>query len=146
MKLVAWAVLGALLFFAVACGDDDTDATDVGTAVSDVAGAQSDVCDGIAQLDSALEDAGNLNASSTLDEADEVQSDIESAVQSIREAASDIPDAIVNALQTAYEALSDTIENLSGDDTLGDAASSLSALVSAIRAAFQSVESEAGCS
>ena len=46
----------------------------------------------------------------------------------------------------AYEALSDTIENLSGDDTLGDAASSLSALVSAIRAAFQSVESEAGCS
>jgi hypothetical protein len=130
----------------VACSDDDTDAGDVSSAVTEVSGADSELCSSLTDLESAVSDAQSLDSSSTIDEADQASEDITNALEDVRDAASGVASAEIAAVETAYEAFSDEVASLSGEDTLGQAASQLSTEATAINEALEGLTARSGCS
>jgi hypothetical protein len=142
---LAISALVVVLFSGLACGDDDTDAGSVATEVGQAGGAQSELCQSLDELDSAVSDARDLNQDSSVNDAEEAADGVSSALDSVREAAGAVGAAAVTALQTAVEALSNAIDNLSGEDTIGQAAASLSDQIGSIADALEGLKSTGNC-
>jgi hypothetical protein len=135
-----------LLALAVACSDDDSDAEDVSTATGGASEASGELCDKLDDLDSAVSEARNLDQSSSVDDAQEARSDIEDAIDEVRDAASGVAVAALSALQTAMEALGDTIDSLSGDQSVGTAVNEITGQADAIEDALSGLRGQSGCS
>ena len=113
--------------------------------MSDVAGTSSDVCDSVADLETALSDVSQLTASSTIDQVTQVQSEIKDAVDSLLEAGDSISSDQMTALENAYANLDLAIDDLSGGATIGNAATVLSDRAEEVLSQVEEAKSEAGC-
>jgi hypothetical protein len=144
---VAWLAVIPLLFLAVAaCSDDDTPSVeDVATAVNGAGGAESEVCEKLDDLGTAVSQVENLNASSTVDEAKEARQEVQEAADDVKEAASGLGSAQLNALETARDSLRGTIDNLPQDQPVGQAVATIVAQARGLTAALSGMESERGC-
>jgi hypothetical protein len=139
---IAVAVLSLGL---VACSDDDDDVSDVGTAVGQASGAESEFCSDMGELESAVGDVRNLSSTSTVDDAQEASQDVEDALDNVKDSASDAHEARVNALAAAYDGLKSQVENLSGSESLGSAMTPLRAQIDAVTTAFTQLDQQASC-
>lgn len=145
-RLLALVALPVIAFGVIACSDDDdTDADDVSTAVGQAGGAESELCSNIEDLDAAVSDAEALDASSTVDQAEQAEEDITSAWEAVQESAGEVVAAGLNALETAQQALQDTLNSISGSDTLGDAATEISGQAEAVTSAIDGLKTQSGC-
>lgn len=140
-----------LLFVAVACSDDNnnnsggTGAADVTQAAGGAKEAKGELCDKLQDLDSALNKAESLNSSSSVEDAKAAGQDVKDSVNSVKEAAGNTASAVVTLIQTAGEALSTALNNVSGSQTLGAAASAIEAPVKAISNAQDNLQRQSGC-
>ena len=147
-KLVACVAVLVLGFGVVACSDDDDSSGtgSVSTAVSQAGGAESELCEKIGDLDTAVTNAQDLDSSSSVDDAQEAKDGISEALDGVKDAAGAVVSALVSVLQTAADALGSAIDNLSGDQTIGEAASAVSTQVAGVSNALDGLKSQAGCS
>jgi hypothetical protein len=108
----AVAVLSALLAVAfVGCGDDDETPQE----------AESEVCTNLGDLATAIEGVQNLNADSTVDEAQSALEAVQSAWDDVKSSAQGLAQAEEDALQSSIDDLQSSIQDVSGSDTISEA-------------------------
>jgi hypothetical protein len=141
----------------VACSDDDEpsapDATGGGQSTGAATGAtgggqgggDTELCQSIDELENAVGDVTDLDSSSTIDEAKEAKDGVSQALTAVKDAAGAVVAAVVSALETAFNAVSATIDDLQGDDTIGDAATDLANQSGVVEDAVNSVKSAVNC-
>jgi hypothetical protein len=138
-----------VLTFAVvaltACSDD-TEVGDVDNAVSQAQSDAADVCDKLDDLDSALDKTASLSASSTVDEAKQAQEEVENAVDEVANSTGDAARSRVAAIETATQAVKDSLDRVEGDQTLGQVASAVMVETSTINTALSGLRLDTNCS
>jgi hypothetical protein len=142
---LGWGLLLLAGFGVLACSDDDTDAGDVTGAVDQAGGAATELCDSLDELNTAVSDAGDLNADSTIDDAREAKDNVTRALDSVKDAAGVVVSALVTALETAVNAAASAIDNLSGEGTIGEAASGIASQLDSIGNSLEGLKSTANC-
>lgn len=126
--------IGALGF--VACSDDDDPSTPE---------AESEVCSSLAELKTAVQAAGDITATSTVEEAQEASQAVDDAWEDVASAAADLQDARIDDLEAAYNDLADTLGSIDDDATLASAAAEIGTQVAAVDAAWDEFNTSAGC-
>ena len=121
-RLVIPALALGLVATAAACGDDDDD-------TSAVSGASADVCTQITNLASDLQAAPPVDASTTVDQAKDLQKTISDDLADIAAARGDLAQERVDALQNAWKAYGDQLSSISGSSTLAAAAPTVNCLL-----------------
>lgn len=143
MRRRLWLIgTGLLLFglaFGIACGGDDDD--DNGTTQ----GAESQLCGDLAQLNTALNQMRSLTSSSTVNEAKSAEQNVENAFADVKDSAKDVKAAKLNQVDDAHESLQKSMNNLSGSQTLGSAATTLQSDASAIVQAETALRTSLKC-
>jgi hypothetical protein len=108
--------------------------------------AESQACDAIASVQSALEGVAGLNADSTVDEAKQAQQQLDDAISGLEEAATDLKAADQAALQAGGEAISSAIDSVSGSDTIGAAGQAVASASETLKSAVGQIGDGLGCS
>ena len=134
LVLVGILTIGALGF--VACSDDDEPSTPE---------AESEVCASLTELKTAVQSAGAITATSTVEEAQEANEAVDDAWDDVASAAADLQDARIDDLEAAYNDLADTLSSIDDDATLAAAAADISTQVAAVDAAWEEFNTSAGC-
>jgi len=127
------------LFGAIACSDDDEDDTD------SVGGAESQFCSDLAALNTAMRALASLGPSSTVDDARDARDDVEVAMEDVRDSAKQLAEAKANELENAYDEFDSAVDDLEGEQTLGQAASSLLGEAAGIASAERDLSQQANC-
>jgi hypothetical protein len=152
--MILAALLMALLSVAaVACDDDDDDDADSngGGAATEDAGdgtgaSDEQLCNDLDDLETAVQGLGDLDSDSTLDEVQSALTAVETAWQEVESAAGDVAQSEAAALGAAIENFGDTVQNLSGSDTVGDAQADVDAAADEIVEARIDLATGANCS
>ncbi len=126
--------IGALGF--VACSDDDEPST---------GDAEAEVCSSLTELKTAVQAAGAITASSTVEEAEEARDDLTSAWDDVQSAAADLQDARIDDLEAAYNDLADTLGSIDDDATLAAAVAEIQGQVTAVDTAWDEFNTSADC-
>jgi len=137
----------ALAVGAVACSDDDDDGGDVvsTSTASGVEGASEQLCNDLDDLQTAIDGVEELSSASTLEEAQTAIAAVQTAWDDAKSSAEAFEQAKATALATAVENLGDTIQNISGSDSLGDAQADVSAAADEVAAARTDLSAAADC-
>ena len=117
-----------------------------GTDTPTQADAESQACDAITSVQSALEGVAGLDADSTVDEAKQAQQQLDDAVAGLEEAATDLKAADQAALQAGGEAISSAIDSVSGSDTIGAAGQAVASASETLKSAVGQIADGLGCS
>lgn len=116
----------------VACGDSDDDS---------VESATEDYCQAVADVVDQAVTVQQLNADSTVDDAQSAVDDLESAVDAAEDAAEELGQAEVDALQDAYSDLQSSIDDISDSDTIAEALPQVSEARDAFVAQWEEIRS-----
>jgi hypothetical protein len=136
---LATLALALALFGAVACSSDDNGDTD------SVGGAESQFCSDLAALNTAMRALASLSPSSTVDDANDARDDVKEALDDVRASAKQLAEAKTNALQDAYEEFDSAIDDVEGEQTLGQAAASVMGEAAGIATAQRELAQQANC-
>lgn len=110
------------------------------------ADAESRACEAIASLGEALQGVGEIDADSTVEQAQQAQQSLDDAIAGLQDAATDLEAADNAALQAGGEAISTAIDGVSGSDTLGAAGAVVGRAADSLRSAVAEIEDGLGCS
>jgi hypothetical protein len=108
--------------------------------------AEAQACDAIASVQQALAGVGDLNADSTVEEAQQAKSALDEAIQGLQDAASDLKVADQAALQAGGQAISSAIEGVSGSETIGAAGAAVASASDTLTTAVGQISDGLGCS
>jgi hypothetical protein len=142
-----WVLGGVLLAIAVAltaagCGDDDDDDGSGGDATG---GANAQLCNDLGDLETAIQGVQNLDSDSTIDDVEAALSAVQTAWADMKSSAEAVAQSEAAALATSIENLADTIQNVSGSDTLGDAQADVQSAADAVSQARDDLATGADC-
>jgi ElaB/YqjD/DUF883 family membrane-anchored ribosome-binding protein len=138
---------GVVVGLVAACGDsDDGDATPTPEGVQGQAG----LCADLALVRSSLEQVTELNASSSVEEAEDARDALNLAITELQEAESDAATNQIAALQDAFESFDSDLDAAAsqggGTSELGDAAAAdLQASATQMSATEEEIRETAGC-
>jgi phage-related minor tail protein len=83
--------------------------------------AEQNYCLALGELGQALAGAENLHANSTVDEAEQVQKNLEDALKDVQDAAAELQEVKLDTAQSAFDGLKGAIADIPGDSTLEEA-------------------------
>jgi hypothetical protein len=109
------AALAAVL---TSCADEDSGSTENATI---------QLCNDLAELEGALQDVAQIDERSSVDDLEAAQEVVQAAFQDVRSSAQDVAQARVDDLSAAYAGLQDAIAGVEGEETIGEAQSSVQA-------------------
>jgi hypothetical protein len=130
------AATGLAVLGLAGCGDDTPTQAE----------AESQACDAIASVQSALEGVSGLDADSTVDEAQQAKQQLDDAIAGLEEAATDLKAADQAALQAGGQAISSAIDSVSGSDTIGAAGEAVASASETLTGAVGQIGDGLGCS
>lgn len=107
--------------------------------------AESAVCTSLAQVKTAAAGVKALTATSTIDEVQSAQKALESAIEGLKANAADLNQADLVALESAGDDIQKAVADVSGSDTLGEAAASIKASTTALDAAVTEIDNGVQC-
>ena len=127
----------ALAGFIIACGgDEDSGSTENATI---------QLCNDLAELEAALQDVREIDETSTVDELEAAQEDVQVVLQDIRSSAEDVAQARVDDLSDAYAGLQDAIAGVEGEETIGEAQASIQAAAADVSTAVTELRNSLDC-
>lgn len=129
IKLLALAFIPAL----AACG---------GPSVED---AEASFCQDLDNLAVALQNLGQINAQSTVRELNSAKQDVANAYDSVKAAAATVQEARLDELDAAYAEYDRTVNSISGRDTVGEAAATITAEAENVAVARQQLYADLSC-
>jgi hypothetical protein len=133
-------LVGVPMLAAAACGDDGS--TSVGTA------SQS-LCSNLQSLDSTvtqITDADVDPETTTIGEVENALGEVQSDLQDVKTSGADLASSLKIALQTAFNNLQDTVQDLPSDETVADAGSSVENAVQQLDTAWTNALDALNCS
>jgi hypothetical protein len=107
--------------------------------------AETQFCNDLAELEVSLVALSQINATSQVRDLRNTRENIADAYQSVRASAAAIEAARVNELQTAYDNFDATVNNISGRETVGDAATDVANSLAEVSAARDRLEADVTC-
>jgi hypothetical protein len=110
-----------------------------------VGGAETEFCTDLANLETAVAQLDSISASSTVDSAEQARDDVEDALNEVRSSARNLAEVRVDQLEDAYEDFDSAVDQVSGDQTLGEAASTLRGDAAQIANARNQLAQSANC-
>lgn len=138
--IIAVAIVVALFAIgAAACSDDDDDSPE--TAV----GGEAQLCSDLAELNVALNAYGDIDADGTKAELVTAQQDVNNAFEGVAGSIGTVADLRVDDLQTAVQAMDQAVSDIPDESTIADGLTSLGEEAAAVDAALQGLLSGAGC-
>ncbi|MCH8850407.1 MAG: hypothetical protein IIC89_06240 [Chloroflexi bacterium] len=138
--IIAVAIVVALFAIgAAACSDDDDDSPE--TTVD----GEAQLCSDLADLDVALNAYGDIDADGTKAELVTAQQDVNNAFEGVAGSIGTVADLGVADLQTAVQAMDQAVSDIPDDATIDEGLTSLGEEAAAVDAALQGLLSGAGC-
>ena len=138
--IIAVAIVVALFAIgAAACSDDDDDSPE--TTVD----GEAQLCSDLAELNVALNAYGDIDADGTKAELVTAQQDVNNAFQGVAGSIGTVADLRVDDLQTAVQAMDQAVSDIPDDATIDEGLTSLGEEAAAVDAALQGLLSGAGC-
>jgi phosphate uptake regulator len=135
-------LVGVLMLAAAACGDDD-ESTSAGSA------SQS-LCSSLQSLDSTvtqITDADVDPETTTIGDLEDALGEVQSDLQDVQTSGADLASSLKIALQTAFNNLEDTVQDLpNGDETVAEAGSSVEDAVQQLDTAWTNALDALNCS
>lgn len=107
--------------------------------------AEASFCNDLDNLAVALQNLGQINAQSTVRELDTAKRDVAKAYDSVKASAATVQEARLDQLDTAYADFDRTVNSISGRDTLGEAAATITAEAGNVAAARQQLYADLSC-
>lgn len=120
--------------------------TFVVAACSSTEDAVDKYCDDLSDLKSAVQDAGSLTASSSVDDVNDASEKITKAYDAVISSASGVTDAVTSDIEDAQQTYVDTVNGLSGDSSVSDALSDLQTAQATYASSVESTLSQVSCS
>jgi hypothetical protein len=116
------AALASLVVLVAACGDDDDGPS------SSAANATQSLCTSLESLDSTVDQITSADVdpeTTTIGDVQDALDQVESDLQDVQTSGADLSSALKTALQSAFNSLEDQVQDLSNDETVADAGSSV---------------------
>lgn len=110
------APISLILLIAAACGDDDDDSP---------ADAASTLCGEMQDLNSTVDQITGDPNSTTVGDVESDLDDLQSQVEDVENAGSDLSSAVKSSLKSAFDDFQSSVQNIPSDDTLAQAGSSV---------------------
>jgi hypothetical protein len=129
------AIAALAVIALTACSDDEPSETE----------AVSAFCSDLDELGSAIEGYSDLTVNSTLDDVESAEEDVQEAFDAVLASADDVADARVDDLEAAYNELLNAGDDISGDDTIGEAATTLITQAAAVADARDDLADSVSC-
>ncbi len=107
--------------------------------------AQAQLCQNLDELGVALQNMAALNASSSVGDVRDARDQVQSAMENVRNSASQLANVRVDDLNTAYNNLDQTVQGLPDDANVTDAIQTISPEVQAVQSARQNLTAELNC-
>ena len=124
---------------AAACSDDDDDSPE--TTVD----GEAQLCSDLAELNVALNAYGDIDADGTKAELEAAQQNVDDAFNAVAGSIGTVADLQVDDLQTAVQAMDQAVSDIPDDATIDEGLTSLGEEAAAVDAALQGLLSGAGC-
>lgn len=138
LRLILSTALVPAVLFLGACGDDSDDVSDDAADVcADLESLQATASDALTDVD--LSDTSKEQVQGTLDT-------IQSEIDALQTSGAELADNVQSELQSALDDFKSTLSEIPDADSLGDAADTLVQARSDLRAAWDSVLAELTCS
>ncbi|TVP64556.1 MAG: hypothetical protein EA342_16045 [Leptolyngbya sp. LCM1.Bin17] len=134
MKQVVWLGL-ALPLLLLGCDQGPQSAQE----------AEAELCANLDRLETSLMALSQIDANSQVSELRTARENVASAYQDVRSSAEDVQVARTEELEAAYNDLDTTVDNISGRETVGEAANAVAAGLSNIRAARTQMDADVMC-
>jgi hypothetical protein len=134
-------LVGVLVLAAAACGDDDG-STSAGSA------SQS-LCSSLQSLDGTvtqITDADVDPETTTIGDVENALGEVQSDLQDVKTSGADLASSLKTALQTAFNSLQDTVQDLPSDETVAEAGSSVEDAVQQFDTAWTNALDALNCS
>jgi hypothetical protein len=106
---------------------------------------ESELCNNLDQLGAALTELSQVNAQSSVSDLRDARDNVAQAYQDVRTSASAVEASRLEDLQVAYDNLDSTVNNISGRETVGEAAGNVATALSNVQAARQQVDADLNC-
>ena len=136
---IAIAIVIALFAIgAAACSDDDDDPE---TTVE----GEAQLCADLVELGGALNAYEDIDLDSTKAELETAQQNVDNAFDAVAGSIGTVADLRVDDLQTAVQAMDQAVSDVPDDSTIADGLASLAEEAAAVDAALQGLVSGAGC-
>ena len=87
--------------------------------------AQVDFCQALVDYGAAVRQLQNVNASTTVEELQSARDDVIGAREDVKDAAGDLREVRLRAVEDAWESTQEAVDDISGDATLGEAAATV---------------------
>lgn len=107
--------------------------------------AEAQLCSDLNGLATALQGLGELNAESTVRELNQAQQNLADAYTAVRDSAKTVEAARLSNLETAYQNFDQTVNSISGRDTLGEAAVTIKSGAAEVVAAREQMHAALNC-
>lgn len=115
----------ALAVVSAACGEEETTEE-----------ARQQLMTDLQSFQTSVNAMASLTAASTVEEWQSAREDTQEAWDKVVTSAADVKEAEINNVQTAWDELAKSVDDLSGDTTLKDALPQLSEEISSLKAAY----------
>lgn len=110
-----------------------------------VSEAETQLCDDLGQLATALQGLGQINAQSTVNELEAARKNVADSYQAVRSSAEAVEQARLNELETAYGDFQKSVDNISGQETLGEAATTITTRAANVVTAREQLFGDLSC-
>jgi hypothetical protein len=107
--------------------------------------AEADLCTNLADLGNALGELSQIDANSEVRELTQAKDNVAKAYQSVQDAAATVEAARLNDLQTAYDEFDKTVNDISGRETVGEAATQVASSMANVRTAREQLSAGLSC-
>jgi hypothetical protein len=132
--LVTISVMAGAALVLGACSDDPSEEE-----------AAAAYCSDLDALGDSLGAYADLGVDSTIDEVEEAQEDVADAYEAVQDSGADVAEARLDDLEAAYDELASSVNDISGEDTVGEAITNIATEANAVEAARADLVSSAGC-
>lgn len=106
---------------------------------------EAELCANLDQFGTALVELSQVNAQSSVSDLRAARDNVAQSYQSVRASASAVEASRLADLESAYSALESTVDNISGNDTLGEAATQVQTAFADIQAAREQLDAGLNC-
>lgn len=106
---------------------------------------EAELCANLDQFGTALVEISQVNAQSSVSDLRTARENVAQSYQSVRESAAAVEASRLADLEAAYGAFDDTVNNISGDDTLGEAATQVQTSLANIESAREQLDAGLNC-
>jgi hypothetical protein len=131
--VVIVAIMAGWVFSA--CSDDDPSEEE----------ATSALCSDLDDLQTALAAYADLTVDSTIEEVEDAQEQVADAYNAVIDSSADVAEARVEDLEASFGELAASVDDVSGEDTVGEAITSIASQALAVEAARASLDNAVSC-